>query len=80
MLCRTVQEEHMEMPIIEQPNVCLMTDICVMTKERFALLSGLGEDVVRGMVSRGQLPTLKVGRHRMINLERLRYRCREVGG
>ncbi len=72
MECITVQDEHMEMPTLEQPNVCLMT------RERFAQLSGLGEDVVRGMINRGQLPTVKLGRYRMINLEALRRMCRDA--
>ncbi|WP_435106759.1 hypothetical protein [Arhodomonas sp. AD133] len=63
----------MEMPTLEQPNVCLMT------RQRFAHLSGLGEDVVRGMISRGQLPTVKLGRYRMVNLEALRRMCRHAG-
>ena len=40
----------------------------VMTRELFSTFSGLGEEVIRGMIERGQLPSVKVGRHRMVNL------------
>jgi len=43
----------------------------IMTRERFSLLSGLGDEVVRGMLERGQLPSVKVGRHRLVNVARL---------
>lgn len=38
------------------------------TKKRFSEISGLQEDVIRGMIDRGYLPTVKIGRHRLINL------------
>lgn len=50
----------------------------VVTKERFAELSGLEVGVVRGMIDRGYLPTVKIGRHRMINLDALVLRFREA--
>jgi len=50
----------------------------VVTKERFAALSGLEVGVVRGMMDRGYLPTVKLGRHRMINLRVLSDRCRSL--
>ena len=40
----------------------------VITKRRFAEISGLTEEIVRGMVDRGYLPSLKIGKHRMINM------------
>lgn len=43
----------------------------VCTKERFAELSGLEPGVVRGMMDRGYLPTVKIGRHRLVNLAAL---------
>lgn len=43
-----------------------------MTQARYAELIGLTPDTVRGMVDRGQLPTVKRGRHRFINLEAVR--------
>lgn len=46
-----------------------------MTRERFAALTGLEEGVLRGMMDRGHLPTLKVGRRRVINLALLVRQC-----
>lgn len=38
------------------------------TKQRFSELSGLQEEVIRGMIDKGYLPTVKIGRYRLINL------------
>jgi excisionase family DNA binding protein len=38
------------------------------TKSRFAELTGLSEDAVRGMIHRGYLPSVKIGKNRLINL------------
>ena len=38
------------------------------TKERFSEMTGLGEDVIRGMIERGHLPSVKVGRYRLVNV------------
>ncbi|HEX6927772.1 MAG TPA: hypothetical protein VF267_00885 [Gammaproteobacteria bacterium] len=43
----------------------------LVTKERFAELSGLEVGVVRGMLDRGHLPSCKVGRHRLVDLREL---------
>ncbi|WP_353979474.1 DNA-binding protein [Salinicola endophyticus] len=40
----------------------------LMTKERFADLSGLSLDTIEGHLRRGYLPSYKLGRHRMINI------------
>ena len=45
--------------------------IPIVTKRLFSKMSGLSEDSIRGMISRGYLPTIKVGRHRLINLAQL---------
>ena len=50
----------------------------VLTKERFAELSGLEVGVVRGMLDRGYLPSVKLGRHRLVNLAILLLRCAET--
>ncbi len=49
----------------------------VLTYERFAVLSGLSPDSVRGMADRGQLPTRKIGKRRMVNLVLLLQECSE---
>lgn len=40
----------------------------IMTKKMFSQLTGLTEETIRGMVERGHLPTLKIGKHRMVNV------------
>ena len=40
----------------------------VMTRELFSTFSGLGEEVIRGLIEKGHIPSVKVGRHRMVNL------------
>lgn len=40
----------------------------VVTKRMFSQLTGLTEETVRGMVERGHLPTVKIGKHRMVNI------------
>lgn len=47
----------------------------LMTKARFSEISGLTEETLRGMIERGHLPTLKVGKHRMINVALLTKEC-----
>lgn len=47
----------------------------IMTKARFSEISGLSEETLRGMIERGHLPTLKVGKHRMINVALLTKEC-----
>ncbi|MCS2609653.1 DNA-binding protein [Halomonas dongshanensis] len=46
-----------------------------MTIERFSELSGLDEGVIQGHIRRGYLPTVKMGRYRMINVALLTARC-----
>ena len=49
----------------------------VVTKRLYAQLSGHTEETIRGMVERGHLPTVKIGKHRMINLALLTKECLE---
>lgn len=57
------------------PALVLLSPVPVMTKERFAELVGLEVGVVRGMLDRGHLPAIKIGRHRMVNVAALQARC-----
>ena len=43
----------------------------VMTQERFSQLSGLTEGQVRGQIEKGHLPSLKIGRVRLVNIAAL---------
>ncbi|XKE46030.1 DNA-binding protein [Halomonas organivorans] len=47
----------------------------VMTIERFAELSGLTPDTVRGQLQQGNLPLIKVGRRRLVNVAMLTAEC-----
>ncbi|MCA6061682.1 helix-turn-helix domain-containing protein [Thalassolituus sp. ST750PaO-4] len=40
----------------------------IVTKRLFAQLTGLTEKTICGMVDRGHLPTVKIGKHRMVNV------------
>lgn len=51
----------------------------VVTKERFSELTGLEVGVIEGQVAKGHLPTVKIGRYRMINLVELVRECQEAG-
>ncbi len=40
----------------------------LVTKRKFSEMSGLTEETIRGMIERGHLPTMKIGKHRMVNV------------
>ena len=46
-----------------------------MTIEHFSQLSGQDEGVLQGHIRRGYLPTIKVGRYRMIDVALLNAQC-----
>lgn len=52
-------------------------NVPVMTLERFAELSGLTVDTVYGHIRRGYLPSVKMGRYRLINITQLHIQCLE---
>ena len=43
----------------------------VMAADRFADLVGVSSEVVRGWIDKGYLPTMKIGRYRLVNLAAL---------
>ena len=47
----------------------------VLTRERFAASVGLPIGVVVGFINKGYLPTLRLGKHSLVNVELLRKRC-----
>lgn len=47
----------------------------VMTKEMFAKKVGLTEETIRGMIYAKTLPTVKRGKHRLINVAALTAEC-----
>lgn len=56
---------------VDEQNEFIVLATPVMTQGRFAQLTGLTEGQVRGMVDRGHLPTLKIGRMRLVNMAAL---------
>ncbi|MEY8197990.1 MAG: hypothetical protein RPS47_01985 [Colwellia sp.] len=59
----------------ERPNISQGAVGPIITKERFSAVSGLRVDQVRGMMANGYLPTLKIGKHRMVNMALLTQEC-----
>lgn len=59
--CKTVDEQK-QIILLATP---------VMTQERFAQLTGLTEGQVRGMIEKGHLPSLKIGKPRLVNIAAL---------
>lgn len=51
----------------EQKQIILLATP-VMTQERFAQLTGLTEGQVRGMIDKGHLPSVKLGKPRLVNI------------
>lgn len=46
-----------------------------MTKQRFSEATGLPEGVIQGQMNRGQLPTEKIGKRRLINVAKMISEC-----
>lgn len=61
-------------------HVVLGVGVPVMAQERFADLIGIDLGVLQNWVNRGYLPTIKIGRHRLINLVVLARECSEIEG
>jgi len=51
----------------------------VMTREKFAEVSGMREPAVRGQMERDHIPTKKIGKLAMVNLVKLTQMCMEDG-
>lgn len=47
------------------------------TKEKYAEMTGLSEGVVRGQMEKGDIPTIKVGRRRLVNVAKITQECIE---
>jgi hypothetical protein len=50
----------------------------VVSRERFAELTGLPIGVIIGFANRGYLPTISIGKYSLINVELLRKRCLDL--
>ena len=49
----------------------VMAFVPVMDREQFATLTGLSHATVRGMIERGHLPTIRIGKRRLVNIAQL---------
>lgn len=66
------------MPLVDTTGTRAMFIAPYMTVERTAEAFGVAEDVVRGWVARGYLPTRKIGRYRLIDVLALASRVDAV--
>lgn len=57
--------------------VLLLPHVQVMHREKFAELVGVSPGVVEGWVDRGQVDSIVIGKHRLINMVKLTLRCLE---
>ncbi|MFA0810823.1 hypothetical protein [Microbulbifer epialgicus] len=60
----------------EQATPSIKIPVC--TQEQYAIDAGHTLKTVRAQVNRGYLPTIKIGRYRMINLMLLSRMCLEA--
>lgn len=60
------------------PSSAISISSPLVTKSMFSQITGLNEEIIRGMISRGHLPTVKIGRHRLINLAQLSKEALDV--
>lgn len=66
---------------MESPfNVTSQASIPVMEREKFANLVGVDIGIVNGWIDRGHLPSIKIGKHRLVNLALLAKECLEKEG
>ena len=61
----------------QTPEINIQPFTPVMSQERFAELTGFPFGVVQGWVARGYVPSLLLGKHRVINLVQLNQDCLE---
>ena len=61
--------DGVELIVTSSPN------IPVMYYRKFADMFGLEHNVVRGMLDKGHLPSMTLGRYRCVNLALLNARC-----
>lgn len=62
---------------MEQSTPINTLSVPVMNKERFSDLTGVPIGVIEGWVNRGYIPTIVIGKHRLINLVQLTQDCIE---
>lgn len=58
-------------------NISISLSVPLMHKERFAELVGVSYGVVDGWVERGYVPSVVIGKHKLVNLVLLTQECLE---
>lgn len=61
-------------------SVTSQASVPVMEREKFAQLVGVELGIVNGWIDRGYLPSIKIGKHRLVNLALLAKECLEKEG
>lgn len=61
-------------------SILSMIDSPVVTTEKFAAITGLAPEVIRGMVERNQLPSRKYGKRRLVNVAAITAQCLKDAG
>ena len=54
------------------PHFC---SVPIMNKKRFAELTGFSEGIVEGWLDRSKIPTMKVGKHKAVNVALITQQC-----
>ena len=67
----TVENSVAECKTVDEQKQIILLATPVMTQERYSQLTGLTEGQVRGQIEKGHLPSLKIGRVRMVNIAAL---------
>ncbi len=63
---------------MEGTQFTIPANVPLMAKERFSELTGVPEGVVQGWIEKGHIATIKIGRHRLINIAVLTQECMEA--
>jgi hypothetical protein len=61
----------------ENPNLSYLTAVSVpvLSQQRFAELTGFAPGVVEGWINRGYIPSMLIGKHRVVNMVVLTQEC-----
>lgn len=60
---------------MESINIPASVSIPIMAWRKFADFIGMDHDIVRGMCEKGLIPSIRIGKHRFVNLVLLSQRC-----
>ena len=67
-------------PIQEiQTSVQVVPSTPLVHPERFADLLGIERGIVQGWISKGYVPTIKIGKYNLINLALIHQQCLSMG-